>query len=503
LEFLRELGGEIHSQATYSPVIEVTAPVGTIRKNFAQSSLLERVTESNFGKPKELAAWHSTVQLGVVDVFYHQGPPPFLGQGIRVGITGEGGNANCAVDEGNPYFFATSFTNKSASRSCTQDADCNPECLSFNNASFCDQDVCTIYHGTVVAGAIGHAAGLFPRMAPMVDVYNVNDKSSHADSLDWLMQKNVVVENESWGGPTDVYEQDRVSIIGLHIVEIAGNGGVAHYSSCHANNTLCVGGYGVNGGVFSMYNQTSSAGFAGCSRWTQGCDRETPHVVFRGLGVESTFNNLNDPDRLVDASGTSLSAPIAVGLIALMIQRWSYPFLYWPEVTRATLMASAAQDVDTPVAGKTYSDYRPPDERDGAGIPDAARIENMINQKRVMRLNLHKKDDFDAQAKKIITQVEGIEVGDRIRAVLSWTGCPNSDPDAQIGNGAHADLDLHILDPNGNRVFNAASYDGTVEIGEIVAATAGTYQFEVQRFGWAQCDKLGDRVWGGFAYDVR
>lgn len=89
-----------------------------------------------------------------------------------------------------------------------------------------------------------------------------------------------------------------------------------------------------------------------------------------------------------------------------------------------------------------------------------------------------------------------VPAGKRIRAVLSWDGCP--------GQGLLADFDLHILDPNNNNVMNCASYDGAYEIGEVYSTVAGTYTFEVQHFSWGQCSAgNGYTIYAGFAYDVR
>lgn len=90
--------------------------------------------------------------------------------------------------------------------------------------------------------------------------------------------------------------------------------------------------------------------------------------------------------------------------------------------------------------------------------------------------------------------------------MLSWDVCPTTTIPFSSGNGAHADLDLHVLDPNGYRVINGASYDSGYEIGEITAAASGYYRFEIQKNGWQDCSQLGGSnafVYAALAYDIR
>ena len=161
-----------------------------------------------------------------------------------------------------------------------------------------------------------------------------------------------------------------------------------------------------------------------------------------------------------------------------------------------------------PTPGKTYSDYRCPDERDGAGVPNASRLEQMANSGHVRKDVLFRDFSFDASGKYIFGQDVYLQQGQRLRAVLSWDVCPttNTIPNGSA-NGVHADLDLHILQPNGTLVFNAASYDGGYEIAEIVAPVAGYYRFEVQKFGWQDCvwlDYQGNTyVYAALALDAR
>lgn len=241
--------------------------------------------------------------------------------------------------------------------------------------------------GDWFAGMIGNFETYWynPRGAPGVDLYNANGLSSHQEDLDWLWANGVPIEIEPFVGPfTNIYWQDWYSIVGMTILRAAGNGGWNDSAQCDALGPICVGAYSVAApGGFWVW--TSTKNFDSCPGPSPtGCDREVPDVTFHGDNVQSTSNAPGA--NYTSDSGTSYAAPAAAGLVALMHQRWWNIFAYWSEVVRAALMASATVDLLTPDPGpppKTYSDYRSPDERDGAGVPDAARIEDMVNNNRI------------------------------------------------------------------------------------------------------------------------
>jgi hypothetical protein len=143
---------------------------------------------------------------------------------------------------------------------------------------------------------------------------------------------------------------------------------------------------------------------------------------------------------------------------------------------------------------KTWSDYQPPDERDGAGKPNAARISYLTEQSLVENY-YWRQTDFDPEHKLTAFCIAGVPEGMTIRAVLVWAPCP--------GQGVKRDLDLHLLNPNGVNIRNAASYDSAWEIVHAVAPVTGDYCFEVQHFSWEDCDGYVDGVYAALAVDVR
>ena len=501
-----QAGAKVVWQSSSAPLMHITAQGSVLMAGKHLPGLL-RVREFKKFAIKH-GAVQSTTDLNLSSVFYAS---KHYGGGIAVGISNEDAQGFCRLPPHSHYVFGDIYYTTSAYTPCLSDANCST-CDTHAGPGVCRDYVCVTRHGAMVAGMVGHAAGILsPRGAPKVTLYYNNDTTwSHEQQLDWFYTYGVVVENESWTGPPDTFKQDYYPIVGMAISEIAGNGTAVAPASCAAN-AICVGAYTT---TTVFWDTTSTANPVNCSKWVGGtCDLELPHVTFHGGNVTSTSAAL-PANSMAGGSGTSYAAPAATGLIALMNQQWPPLYSSWPEATRAALMASADRDVHQtndplcPTPGKTYSDYHCPDERDGAGVPNAARLEQMANSGHVRKDVLFRDFSFDASGKYIFGQDVYLQQGQRLRAVLSWDVCPttNTIPNGSA-NGVHADLDLHILQPNGTLVFNAASYDGGYEIAEIVAPVAGYYRFEVQKFGWQDCvwlDYYGNTyVYASLAIDAR
>lgn len=502
--WLTSIGAKISWMSASAPLIRAQVAGAKLLTHVkARQDLLE-VKEHQSFTPK-LHAAQSTTDLGLATVFYQ---PNYYGTGIKVGLSGEDNYGQCRIAP-NPYFIFPSVTySDTTTRSCTSDANCTA-CNTTAGPGRCLNGICVVQHGTLVAGMVGHATSLFtPRQAPLVNLLFANTGSwAHGQQLDWFYNSGTSVENESWSGAPDTFKQDYYPIHGLAITEAAGNGGPGLASSCAAN-TICVAAYTTTS-TFAQFTQTMNP--VNCSRWlTSFCDMEVPHVTFHGDNVVTTATTSTGQTQTT--SGTSFSAPAAAGLVALMRQRWPALYSGWPEATRAALMASANVDVDQiphtaacPTNGKTYSDYHCPDEKDGAGVPSAARLEAMANSSRVRKAKLYRASSFTNYLHIFGNDVY-VSQGQTLRVVLSWDVCPTTTIPFSSGNGAHADLDLHVLDPNGNRVINGASYDSGYEIGEITAAVSGYYRFEIQKNGWQDCPQLGGSnafVYAALAYDIR
>jgi hypothetical protein len=502
VEDIHRQGGEILFEAAHAPIVEARLTRAAIEEVFRSRDDVTGIVLSRREEPKIAASVDSSRDMNLEQ--FHQ--LNAYGIDVKVGMT-EACN-DCGIWgeiwNGNPNLWFD-YTERSAPRSCTTDAHCagmadaSPQCV---------DGVCQGWHPTTVAGMIGMLPD-FSQIAgaPIVDLVFANGSGSHAQVLDWQVNQDVTVTNESWiGAYTNPNAQDYYSrTYGMSITRAAGNYGVNSGSSCAAGNLICVAGYDPEGtpdtwADDTFYNATSSKNMADCPGPSPGfgCDREVPDVTGHGENCTSSTNDDADADGLQSGlNGTSFAAPAIAGTVALMQDRQPM-FEYWPEAVRAVLMTSANHDILTPTAGKTYSDYRAPDERDGAGVPNAARIVSILDNSRWSASSLTPAN-FDGNSKRVMGSVVVDTPGTRIRAVAAWSTCPTGTSSGTTG--ISADFDLHILDPNGANVMNAASYDGSHEIGEIVATAAGTYTFELQSFRWDTCHG-SQQEYVGFAYDV-
>ncbi len=502
VEDVHALGGEILFEAGLGPIVEARLSRAAVEEGFRSRDDVTGIVLSRRHEPKIPASVDSSRDMNL-EQFHGLNA---YGMDIKVGMTEACDDCGIwgEIWNGNPNLWFE-YTERSTPRSCTTDANCwglydhSPQCVS---------GVCQGWHPTTVAGMIGMLPD-FSQVAgaPIVDLVFANGSGSHAQMLDWQVDQDVTVTNESWvGGYTNPNAQDYYSrTYGMSITRAAGNYGVNSGASCAAGNLICVAGYDPNGtpdawADDTFYNATSSLNMADCPGPSPGygCDREVPDITGHGQNCTSSTNDDGDSDGLESGlAGTSFAAPAIAGTVALMQDRQPM-FEYWPEGVRAVLMASANHDVLTPTAGKTYSDYRAPDERDGAGVPNAERILSILDGGRWSVASLMPVD-FDNSDKKVMGTVVVDTPGTRIRAVAAWSTCPTGT--SRGTTGISADFDLHILDPGGHNVMNAASYDGPHEIGEIVATQTGTYTLELQHFTWNACNGF-QREYVGFAYDV-
>ncbi|MCC6752166.1 MAG: S8/S53 family peptidase [Deltaproteobacteria bacterium] len=505
---ITDAGGRVLSRGDGTPFIEAELTRGQLLGALRDHPMIERIELSKRTEKPKPHAYVSSVDLQLNTTFWWWG---YNGTGVRVGVTGD----DCLAR--NTYLWFPHQTAREL-HGCWSDADCRYRCADsklgeelegFPACHFPGPGgFCAGTHQTAVVGMIGHNAAEIaltrPRGAPFVDMYYANRTiDGHSANLDWLRWAGVTVVNESWGdGGVDHAAQDWNVRYGLTLVKSAGNWGASVAADCVATGVLCVGGYDTS--IQFMFNKTSSQNPTACEGPGSGCDREVPDVALHANGVTTTDNDLSGGLRTT--WGTSMAAGGASALVALLQQRWPSLFQYRPMPTRAALLASScntwegapynrcSHDVDIPDSAKSYSDYRYPDERDGAGVPSAGRIADMVTRGRVLAEQTWWPSSFDPlQRTRVIGQYM-FQQGDRVRAVLAWDGCP--------GAGAHADLDLRVLRNNYQVNEGGASYDNPYEIIEFVAPATDLYTFKAKYHTWNSCPGWGYEVKVGFAFDV-
>ena len=496
--------GEVLFEAMYAPIVEVELTAGVLRDAFFDRRDVAGIHFSRADEERIPLSTDSSQDLNLEQ--FHMAN--YYGMDIRVGMTEAARDCGIwgEIWNGNQNLWFD-YTERTAARTCSVDADC---VMNGDSPVRCIDGSCMGWHPGAVAGMIGMLPDFFTLAgAPIVDLYFANGNGSHAQLLDWQVGQSVRVSNESWlGGSTNPNAQDYyIRNYGMSLTRASGNGGEANNASCGASNHICVGGYTTsntadNWGDDGIWGGASTHNPADCPGPSPGygCDREVPDLVGKATGVTSATNDPTDADGLVSGiSGTSVAAPAIAGTVALMADKNSL-FEWYPEAARAVLMTSANHDPHTPVAGKTYSDHHAPDERDGAGAPNAERIISILDNSR-FTAGSYTPSDFGGDHKKVLATVNVTVPNTTIRAVVAWSSCPSGTN--SVGPTAiSTDFDLHILNTGGHNVANGASYDNPHEIVEVVATDTGTYTFELQYFTWGSCYG-SQQEYVGFAYDLR
>jgi len=158
-----------------------------------------------------------------------------------------------------------------------------------------------------------------------------------------------------------------------------------------------------------------------------------------------------------------------------MAERWPRYFSRGPEAIKAVLMVSADRDVVMFNPKKRYSDYRFPDEPDGAGIPSAQRVQEIMDNGRIQAGLLENR--LFSGRERDLTPSFHLGPGETVRGVVAWSPCHHAGHETLAVN-----LNLYLVGQSdeGHAVFiEAASFDNEYEIIEYVALPGqgepGTY----------------------------
>jgi hypothetical protein len=348
-------------------------------------------------------------------------------------------------------------------------------------------------------------------------------------SVATIRRPNARIYNHSWGdddgyklkgGGAPFRTMDfRVRYLRTTEVHACGNSGKPSILfmrglpvGCRELNTIHVGGYYDRGTswwsddeLYSAYNYGIEGEIKSTGSWFNGfgsaSDRELPELAapaaLMGL-LETDFDNNNpsasDRTRVSfnDHTGTSFAAPRVSGLVASMHARMSL-LKSWPMATKAVLMATALNNVQ----GQAIPKFSPrkigsqytADLRIGAGGVSGFAITRFegcspypacLSTHRAYVFLKYAPEPFswvaDGQWQRYRFDWQLPVYQGRVRVVLAWNGTSEcficSDVLSGDAWGLLSDLDLEILDANGNplvdangqRVGLSISFDNNYEI---------------------------------------
>ncbi len=198
-------------------------------------------------------------------------------------------------------------------------------------------------------------------------------------------------------------------------------------------------------------------------------DREKPEVVAPGKFVTST--GYTAP--LIEASGTSFSAPVVSGGLAALMQR--YPnFKAEPEALKALVIATARNNIK----GNNIP-YDWEDSEDGYGAVDFDLADKVLTGQARGSQEAHDYRCGDG-AYNIPINVTNTNPH---RIVVTWRVNPTY---IDYSNRPNVDLDIEVRDASGNWVGGSYSYDNNVEATIFWPSITGTYTASI----YAGCEPL-------------
>jgi hypothetical protein len=277
------------------------------------------------------------------------------------------------------------------------------------------------------------------------------------------------------------------------ILQAAGNGGSSEFVNHKGYNSLTVANHDDTASALasdSVFRNPSSA----------HSDRELPEIAANGMGVTCVGLTL---------SGTSMAAPAAAGVTALM-QQAAPTLKSWPEGCRAILLAAASKNI----TGNTWWADRNAgvDASDGSGAVDALegvriaqsrKSRNAAASRRGWDVGTLTSSDIGANGETTFSYqvvVPQFFFGTRVKVALAWDSLATviDLPFFQFGiDQLKLDLDLHVYDSRGNQVGYSGSWDNSYEIAEFPASRGETYTIKIRR--WSGTDD----VWYGIAWTVQ
>jgi subtilisin family serine protease len=196
-------------------------------------------------------------------------------------------------------------------------------------------------------------------------------------------------------------------------------------------------------------------------------DREKPELS--APAVNLTVATVGPANLTVD-SGTSGASPIVASAAALMIQR-SARLAVWPEIIRATLMATATHNIE---GSRRLSDI------DGAGGLNAGEAVSLAQDTQRTGGTWYTCDSSTATPLDLATLT--VSPRTRQRIVLSWDTDPSY---SDYGSQPSADIDLEVVDSNGRVLAASRSFDNTNEIVDFSTFQSATMTVRAIKF---RCD---------------
>lgn len=338
-------------------------------------------------------------------------------------------------------------------------------------------DHATVITSIIVGSGYAYAGTEFESIAPGAKVYQMSIDSENGlyRAFDKLVSKGVSVINFSGGFPeyTTAYSNvdrqiDRMIYnTGVTFVTSAGNtdtSGICVTSPGKAYNAITVGNAFTKGQTAMdselsiPYSINSSLSYA-----EKAYLSNKPDLVAPGTNIVCNVSETG----ISMFSGSSLSAAIVTGVVA-QLHEADYDLAGDVILTKAILLAGADKTI-------IYDDYDNTNrfgEKSGAGFVNAENSIKIANSKRYLDTSFH------LQSCSVPTYRSDkiyLTAGQVYRFVMTY----NKPEDYLIQEQYKNDVDIELLDPNGNVVKYSRSKYHNVEVMEYTVPTTGSYYYRL------------------------
>jgi hypothetical protein len=315
-----------------------------------------------------------------------------------------------------------------------------------------------------------------------------DDQSALVDNFSWSMAFPNDPNFTSLDGQIDFYVKNFPFPL---IVAAAGNG--AQFVENKGFNELSVGA-----SDDKTTTDRADDTIASFSAWQNPTlahsDYEIPHLVAPGACVDSA-----DQACLF---GTSFAAPQATGAAMLVIGRDS-TIGGWPEEIKAILMTTATRNVDGASLRKLPAST---DGKDGVGLLDTRKAVLLANPGNRVELGNTARSrghwhgtifpsSFDS-SNFFGTWNLSADSSGRMRVAVSWDGTGTCNADFTVcSDTLDADLDLWVLDANGNTVCSSRSFDSSYEFCDFSVTSGARYTVKLSQHGFTASSTFSGLSW--------
>lgn len=349
----------------------------------------------------------------------------------------------------------------------------------------------TIVTSIVVGQAVTIGSTTYEGVVPLSTVYQMPTRTT-ADAtrgFEKLVDRGVTVINYSAGIDYDndyhAFDKEIDALInetGVSFIVAAGNTGNRVMSPGKALNAVTVGNAETvtssYTSVYSPYSMRHTTSFAEADYLPNKPDISAPGSYMRVVKTITGSSNFYLSNG-VYPSGTSFAAPIVTGIVAQMQQAGVLGFKRWPGLVKSVLATSADS---SKIRNSTSS---PADsanglngtwlwEKSGVGLVNAEKAINLTRSGSKWELSY-----FFEQGQTGNTSEKYFTAGKRLRVALVFEKINNADISS---SNDFDDIDLRLIDPNGNIVASSVSTHDNVIVIDYVIPVSGNYKFRINAF---------------------